>query len=490
MSRLEVVETTKEVEKRQEASTVTREREPEGALELEVGEPTNEEVVRQGANTTTKEGEPVGVSGLEGGITANEVAETREAAPHENPDELVQELSELIKSITIIEHHMAFSEECISNSVYPLGLKTFVPCVTYKADNYLKEQWKKILHNTSCELLALCKTHFVKLFNNRKERMEQIEAKLDKIVDEEMRKKCEDRKIELLKEKENREKEMKQVRTRKLKHAIKIHKEGRIFTEECLRQKDGNTAQNSVNSKPKQTVMPQHREEPQCHSTRDSEHSDRVGNEGVKDRPVGRGDGGGEATVEGSKSASSGQTNRPMGRQNVGDTDGGKRYEGGNWKNERSHRWLPWGTHNEKHPWWDRDWRNNSWNEGIRERREHEWLRNGRGDERRWRVQNYTYDGRSEGENRWRGEKIKPFMKYEDYRNCKGKEDRWGWPRYDEERGNRGDWQTGPYPGGDEGRWRRPSPDASRGNWSREQFDPGARKYNTWSSNWNRQQHF
>eukprot|EP00731_Ephydatia_muelleri_P010573 Em0005g1159a len=62
VSRLGVVETTKDVENRQEASTVTREREPEGAVELEVGEPTNEGVVRQGANTTTKEGEPVAVS--------------------------------------------------------------------------------------------------------------------------------------------------------------------------------------------------------------------------------------------------------------------------------------------------------------------------------------------------------------------------------------------------------------------------------------------
>ena len=470
VSRLVVVETTKEVEKRQEANTVTKEKEPEGIVELEVREPTNEGGVRQEANTTTIEGEPEVVSVLEGNITTNEVVERQEAIPHENPDELVQELSELIKSITIIEHHMAFSEECISNSVYPLGLKTFVPCVTYKADNYLKEQWKKILHNTSFELLALCKTHFVKMFNDRKERMEQIEAKLEKIVDDKIRKKCEDRKIELLKEKENREKEMKQVRTRKLKHAIKIHKEGRIFTEECLRHKDVNTPQNRVNSGTKQTVIPQQRGEPQCHSTRENEHSDKVVDEVVKERPMGRGNVDGTVTGEGSKGASSGLMNKPVGRENVGSTDGGKRHEHENWKNGRNQRWLPWGIHNEKHPWWERDYRNNSSNESTRERREHEWFRSDRGDERRWRAHNYMHDVRSEWENRLMGETNRPFMECEDYRNGRGKEDRWGVPRWDEDRGNRGGWQTGPYLGGDEGRGRRSSPGTNRGH------------YNTWNS--------
>ena len=478
VSNLGVVETIKDVENRQGASTVTREREPEGALELEVGGPTNEGTVGKGANATIIEREPTAVSGVGSDITANEEVETREAAPHENPDEIVQELSELIKSITIIEHHMAFSEECISNSVYPLGLKTFVPCVTYKADNYLKEQWKKILHNTSCELLALCKTHFVKLFNNKKERMEQIEAKLDKIVDEEMRKKCEDRKIELLKEKENREKEMKQVRTRKLKHAIKIHKEGRIFTEECLRQKDANTTQNSVNAKPKQTLIPQQRGEPQGHSIRANQHNDKVVDEIVKEKPMGRGKVDSTVTGEGSKGASSCLTDKPVGRENVGSTDGGKRHEHENWRNGRNQRWVPWGRHNEKHPWWERDYRHNSLNESTRERREHEWVRNNREDESRWRAHKYMHGGRSEWENKPRGETYRPFIECEEYRNGREDGDRWGMPRWDEDRGNRGGWQTGPFLGGDEGRGRR--------------FSPGMNReyYSTWSSNWNRKQYF
>ena len=32
-------------------------------------------------------------------------------------------------------------------------------------------------------------------------------------------------------------KEMKEVRSKKIKHAMKIHKEGRLFGESCLREK-------------------------------------------------------------------------------------------------------------------------------------------------------------------------------------------------------------------------------------------------------------
>ena len=68
--------------------------------------------------------------------------------------------SEMLHSKLILEHHLAFANECVQNSIYPLGLKAFVPCVAYKADDALKRKWKQILHNTSIELPALRRSPF------------------------------------------------------------------------------------------------------------------------------------------------------------------------------------------------------------------------------------------------------------------------------------------------------------------------------------------
>ena len=70
-------------------------------------------------------------------------------------------LYEVLCSRQIIEHHPAFEEGCIGASIYPLGLKAFIPCFTYKADNTLRKQWKAILNQASLELLALLKAHFI-----------------------------------------------------------------------------------------------------------------------------------------------------------------------------------------------------------------------------------------------------------------------------------------------------------------------------------------
>ena len=149
--------------------------------------------------------------------------------------EVVMRLKDLLNAQTVIEHH---AESCISHNIYPLGLKTFVPCVAYKSNNKLRRQWQKVLHNTSIELLALCKQHFQTLANENTEKLEQVEKTMEKIKDEKRRKEWEEKKIELVKASERSRKEMKKFRDGKLKHALRVHKKGKIFVENCLRERE------------------------------------------------------------------------------------------------------------------------------------------------------------------------------------------------------------------------------------------------------------
>ena len=50
----------------------------------------------------------------------------------------IKKYSEMFHSKLIPEHHLAFANEYVQNSIYPLGLKAFVLCVAYKADDALK----------------------------------------------------------------------------------------------------------------------------------------------------------------------------------------------------------------------------------------------------------------------------------------------------------------------------------------------------------------
>ena len=145
--------------------------------------------------------------------------------------------SEIRNSKLILEHHLSFANDCISNSIFPLGLRAFVLCVAYKADDCLEEKWKKVLHNASVELLALCKDHFLVLHVLEKTsvQMHEVERQVEDSKDEMI---CawEDR-MSLEEEIRSREKEMKGVRNKKIKHAMKIHGEGRVFCEGCLVEK-------------------------------------------------------------------------------------------------------------------------------------------------------------------------------------------------------------------------------------------------------------
>jgi len=66
--------------------------------------------------------------------------------------DLKSELNRLEKTIhdsCMLEHHLAFTDECIKENVYPLGLKAYV---VFKANDALKKEWKRVLHATSLEL--------------------------------------------------------------------------------------------------------------------------------------------------------------------------------------------------------------------------------------------------------------------------------------------------------------------------------------------------
>ena len=69
-------------------------------------------------------------------------------------------LERTILALGVLDHHVAFVEDCVRESVYPLGLRAFVPCAVFRSNNALKKQWKQILHATSLEPLALCRTHY------------------------------------------------------------------------------------------------------------------------------------------------------------------------------------------------------------------------------------------------------------------------------------------------------------------------------------------
>lgn len=108
------------------------------------------------------------VRGMEAEVLNNGVHKEKTEQLKENegrtirdPQNNGKDLYEVLCRRQIIEHHPAFAEGCIGASIYPLGLKAFIPCFTYKADNTLRRQWKAILNKASRELLALLKAHFI-----------------------------------------------------------------------------------------------------------------------------------------------------------------------------------------------------------------------------------------------------------------------------------------------------------------------------------------
>ena len=83
-----------------------------------------------------------------------------------------------MSSKIILEHHLALANDCGSKNIYLSP--GFVPCVAYKADDELKKKWKEILHNTSIELLYLCRKHFTTLLNKQADQIAEFESLMDR----------------------------------------------------------------------------------------------------------------------------------------------------------------------------------------------------------------------------------------------------------------------------------------------------------------------
>ena len=58
--------------------------------------------------------------------------------------------------------------------------------MVYKADDHLKEKWKRVQNNTSTELLALCKDHILKLLEKTAGKMHEVEKQIEDSKNEEV----------------------------------------------------------------------------------------------------------------------------------------------------------------------------------------------------------------------------------------------------------------------------------------------------------------
>ncbi|KAL5514932.1 hypothetical protein EMCRGX_G000016 [Ephydatia muelleri] len=142
-------------------------------------------------------------------------------------------LEDTILALGMLDHHVSFVEDCIHEMVYPLGLKAFVPCAVFRSNNALKREWKKVLHATSTELLALCKLHYRRTEVAIRKDLAELKLKGESLKGDD-RIKWEMRECNAWRESEFRSKKMNEKRKKKLKHTKTIHMEGRIFTEHCL----------------------------------------------------------------------------------------------------------------------------------------------------------------------------------------------------------------------------------------------------------------
>ena len=142
-------------------------------------------------------------------------------------------LDDTILALGMLDHHVSFVEDCIREMVYPLGLKAFVPCAVFRSNNALKKEWKKILHATSTELLALCRMHYRRTEVAIMKDLAELKLKGESLKGED-RIKWEMRECNAWRESEVRSKKLNERRKKKLKHTQRVHMEGRIFTEHCL----------------------------------------------------------------------------------------------------------------------------------------------------------------------------------------------------------------------------------------------------------------
>ena len=158
--------------------------------------------------------------------------------------EELDKLERTILALGMLDHHTAFIEDCVRESVYPLGLRAFVPCAVFRSNNTLKKQWKQILHAASLELLTLCRMHYRRTEAEIKKELGELKMRGEGLKGED-RIEWEMKECYAWKMNEVRTKKLDETRKKKVKHAKTMHKEGRIFTENCLMERPSVGASNS-----------------------------------------------------------------------------------------------------------------------------------------------------------------------------------------------------------------------------------------------------
>eukprot|EP00731_Ephydatia_muelleri_P001671 Em0001g1671a len=178
-------------------------------------------------------------------------------------------------------------------------MKAFVPCAVYKANDDLRKQWKVILNNTALELVEVCRKHYEKLINSSTDKINQLYVKGEQLRSEEDRGKFQRKRATIEEEIKRRENEMSKSRRKKLQNTIRKHKEGRVFVENCLVEKDRHQVENetevrqrsekerdSVSKRPETPVVRNITAAPQSTKTTSSEDKVTRVKNFVRGRPV------------------------------------------------------------------------------------------------------------------------------------------------------------------------------------------------------------
>ena len=242
----------------------------------------------------------------ERGVTANRAEKERKSGSSPPPKDELGSTEELLKELAdtsfinqIASHHWTFLDSCIANKVYPLGMKAFVPCAVYKANDDLRKQWKVILNNTALELVEVCRKHYEKLINSSTDKINQLYVKGEQLRSEEDRGKFQRKRATIEEEVKRSKNEMSKSRRKKLQNTIRKHKEGRVFVENCLVEKDRHQVENetevrqrsekerdSVSKRPETPVVRNITAAPQSTKTTSSEDKDTRVKNFVRGRPV------------------------------------------------------------------------------------------------------------------------------------------------------------------------------------------------------------
>ncbi|KAL5509633.1 hypothetical protein EMCRGX_G005033 [Ephydatia muelleri] len=242
----------------------------------------------------------------ERGVTANRAEKERKSGSSPPPKDELGSTEELLKELAdtsfinqIASHHWTFLDSCIANKVYPLGMKAFVPCAVYKANDDLRKQWKVILNNTALELVEVCRKHYEKLINSSTDKINQLYVKGEQLRSEEDRVKFQRKRATIEEEVKRRENEMSKSRRKKLQNTIRKHKEGRVFVENCLVENNRHQVENetevrqrsekerdSASKRPETPVVRNITAAPQSTKTTSSEDKDTRVKNFVRGRPV------------------------------------------------------------------------------------------------------------------------------------------------------------------------------------------------------------